>query len=466
MKTLLARVMFFLFTCIVSILVYSNTSNLPGYQYVFFIPLLYGFLMLVTSFSKYIYSNVGLFLFNIVAFIRYIILIYLGALAGFPINRGIVPPSYYIEHSILLMIFEMLISFLTIQILSSRYYAISEHKQLNTVINYKNSNFLKIFIFIAFLIVILYPDLLSKYNLVFNLEDYSEQISTNNGSIHGIFSLIIVFARTLLLVMLINFGKEKYDKTGKIRYVIFSTVVIIVNLLIVTELSRFSILISSISGLYFLNRMFQKQRKIISLVVGISILLSILVVSYYKLIAGSTSNDLARWSETLQAYFSGPKNVAISLIMAENFHINPIVQIFKDNFSSVAGIAGMINQNSNIISYFNFTYYGSYVSRDQIVPLLGQGNFYFGYLGSIIPTVLSTWTMMWLDKKTRIDKNPYKIYVSYFMAAWFGSAMMINWPILFSHFVNTFLFMMIIIQVNNLLKVKPKSNMDKIRRNL
>jgi len=407
-------------------------------------------------------KNIGLLIFNIVAFFRYVILVLVGALSEFPIWRGIPPGPTYIESAILIMFIEMIAVFIFIQIFSKKYYSSAKiQAHYEKVININiNSFVLRLFILLGLISILLFPEITSKFNFVTNIDNFSEY-QRSDFPLFGLFELLFNMARILVVLSIVVYWKRKYESSGKFKYVLYSIGISFLNLLIVTGLSRFSILMSAMASLYFLTKLFNKHKKVIFSSLTTGILFSVTVVSIYKFferdINNSTNyNDLAWWSDTLQMYFSGPKNVAIALTMNDSVNINVIVQILTDLFSSVAGVAGILNPNLSTVGLFNLTYYGSTVSVDQVVPIIGQGVLYFGYIGSCIPSIIAIWLMMIFDKQAALTTNPYSSYAYYFIATWFGATMMVNWTILFSHFINTGVLLMIIIKVNDHLILKKQ----------
>lgn len=460
MKNLFFRMCIFSISIFVTIKVWTQ-NNTNGYENIFLLPLFYGVLILLfPSITRYIKGNAGLLLFNIVAFIRYILTPYIGFLSGFSYWRGLHPTPSYIYNAIWLMLFEMIFVFIFIQIMSKKYYAKS-NKNFNDINeNIKvNSFVLKLFIIVGIIIVIIFPDILLKYSFVISLNEY-EKYQSRDFPFFGMFELIFNLTKIFIVISLVVYCKGKFTLVRKFRYVVLSICIIVLNLLIVTDLSRFSILITTIASLFFLTKLFSNYKKIIEIVVISGLVFSLITVSIFKFLGRENTSDntdftdLNWWGDTLQMYFSGPKNVAIAIAMKDNFDINVFLQIFRDLFSSVAGIAGILDQNINIVSLYNLTYYGSSVSRDQIVPLLGQGLFYFGYVGFFVPAIIAIWLMMYFDKKATNSLNPYSTFVFYYISAWFGASMMLNGVILFSHLINTFIFMIIIIKINNYIITK------------
>jgi hypothetical protein len=455
MKNLSLRIIIFSISILVSIITWVSYLP-PGYEMVSLLPLTYGLLiLLLPSITRTMIKNAGLLIFNIVAFVRYVILIFIGALSGFSIWRGISPGPTYLNSAVLIMFIEMISVFIFMQVMSKRYYSsakiqVSNEKVINVNIN---SFVLRFFILLGVIAVILFPEIISKFRFVTNLDEFTTY-QRNDIPLFGLFELLFNMARILIVLSLVVFWKKRYELTGKTKYILYSIGISLLNLLIVTGLSRFSILISAVASLFFLTKLFVKYKKVIFSSIMTGILFSITIVSIYKFFGRNENNssnysDLAWWSDTLQMYFSGPKNVAIALTMNDSIDINVAIQIIRDLFASVAGIAGILNQNLSTVGLYNLTYYGSTVSVDQIVPVIGQGVFYFGYIGSFIPSIIAVWLMMIFDKKATLTNNPYSSYAYYFIATWFGAAMMVNWTILFSHLVNTFVLLMIIIKVND-----------------
>ncbi|RDW20755.1 hypothetical protein [Oceanobacillus chungangensis] len=113
-------------------------------------------------------------------------------------------------------------------------------------------------------------------------------------------------------------------------------------------------------------------------------------------------------SKTLTAYFSGPQNVAVAIGAAKDYSSLGIAMIPADIFMKIPYLSSffepMFKETTNTI--FNVAYAameGRYIG--QIIPSVGQGYAYFGFLLAPIIPCLAVWIAISFEKRARDTSN-------------------------------------------------------------
>lgn len=100
----------------------------------------------------------------------------------------------------------------------------------------------------------------------------------------------------------------------------------------------------------------------------------------------------SKYAYTLQKYFSGPYNIAKAIDVKESGVIGGITDRIQQFFVDIFYNVYPFSMNSDVKTtayYFNHELYGrDFTVSSQIVPLIGQGYIYFGFILSVLPTCL------------------------------------------------------------------------------
>ena len=135
----------------------------------------------------------------------------------------------------------------------------------------------------------------------------------------------------------------------------------------------------------------------------------------------------------LDMYFAGPAGInnAIGLFNQTNSGLSFFV---PDMVQSMPIVNHWINAKQTTIYTYNL-YVGRLftdTSGDQIIPLVGQGLIYFGYILSPILSMLSVLLIRWSDNKY-LHTSSYPIYLYAFLSVWTAvQAMALDLTIFFS----------------------------------
>lgn len=447
----------FLMALSVFFIMLYNDMNSEVYKYYYCVPLIYGiFIISFKSLTRNI-DSIGMLVLNGIMFIKYIIMPLIQSIEQYTFYRGINPNVINTNRAVLLTIYEMVMILITI-IVFNRFFYKKKHNKQNITIP-KRKFILICFIFIGLGIVFKFPSLVSDYKFVFSDTSLSDEFIISIG-FSGLFKIIISIAKELLVLIIICLFKEKYDKTNKNRYIIWSIIVIGINISISQGLSRWSIMQSGIIYIAILVRIFPEFSKRIMYIFSILLISIFIIMSVNKFFGENitltqASNEMSTgwWTTMLDSYFSGPRNIAIAMETKEalgNLNFDSRVQLLlNDSLRSVGGLSNFVDYNNSTNVYFNNRYYMSFIGKDQIIPIIGQSMIYFGYILSPILSMFFTIFMMWCDRKGRESSDCIKYYIFSIGSIWFARALMLNITILVSHFFNDIILFSLIYFIND-----------------
>ena len=194
-----------------------------GYQYIFFIPIIYLVLFIISkSFHLYSLNYNGIFLLNIFMYIRYII-----STMVVLIKRDFYTPGFYAiavskesnSFAIILIIIEMVSLFITIALFSTKFY---ENKEKNN--NLKTDKYEKkyigvvliLFTIICVILFLKYPNNFLPKKLLISNGNYIE----TETSIDSIKVIANAF-KTIVMGILINNFIYKFQKEQKFKYIFY-----------------------------------------------------------------------------------------------------------------------------------------------------------------------------------------------------------------------------------------------------
>ncbi|MGX7595064.1 hypothetical protein ACWNS2_07450 [Planococcus plakortidis] len=468
---LIWRLLIGISSVLLSILILLDPKLPQELEYFPIVPLLFGLLYTFSNkVSKNLKNNLGLLGLNVMLIVRYFITSFLMWLQGYEVGRGVLPSIDNFEVAVLIMILEMIVIFGIIEFLHRRFYSNSSNS--STEVQF-NKNFVgTIFLLICLGITIIYPQVLNNYSFVFTTVEYQKN-PILNMPFGSLLPLIVQFGIMYLTISIINWNYKKYKQNKSPILVYFSIFIVFLSSSFILGNSRLGILIPMITGMFLLNRIFPEYSKKIYSLFGIfaAIILTIsTMVKQFKVESIDQLNiGLSAFNESsaslFQSYFSGVHNIAIAVKARELFKLDiDLETILSDLFSSVMLLSDFFYSNFGAVNMFNYSFYNSSISTDQILPMLGQGYLYFGFIFSPVFSALVVLFMMYFDKKCRESKTVFEVYIYAYIAIRFGFYFMSNAVILVSFFTNYFLLLLLLILINKKIvfssKVKAKKSLS------
>ncbi|SFC10626.1 hypothetical protein SAMN04488102_10365 [Alkalibacterium subtropicum] len=376
------------FICILSSVLIWFFQNYHGYELLYTQPLLY-LIVFIFVYSTIIFEdNTRLFFIILsgVSAIRYVLLPLLISFTEYYGGRSIVEPSSdSFFKAILLMNYELLITALFIKIMEVR-----RNSKINTTdSNIKNQTFkldhhhIGYIFFILFTLIgiTFFPSVLSFINII-----VPSSLSNNvePSFIQNFILYCIIVSKQLIFIMLLKRMYKKYKLKKNRIYISISFIISLVNIFIYFGTNRSDIIISAIVSFLLLYKLFGKIVKKY-IIVGLVILFFLVAIvsgarNYISISNGS--NSIIDITDTFQVYTGGVYNVAIAIETKDYFpSSNDLSVLFFDIFRPMIGVNLLVKNlpfsYSNI--FYNKRMWLNVDRRSQIIPMIGQGNLFFGF---------------------------------------------------------------------------------------
>lgn len=392
------RVVVFLLSIIATFYVTYNVSY-PGFEEIYLLPITYG-VVFVFFISPVLFKNTNIFLvvFTAVSFTRYVILPFLIVYTGLYGGRSNIPPvSSSVELALRLMVYEVIVIsivvFFTFRKYSPKLFTYNFRVKLP-----KNYFIYILFFSVTAFLVILNPSVLESFYFIIppdNIEGFGAE---NAFTSIAFYSLVI--SKYLIYLVIISFFYKKYLLTANNIYIFLSFIVTLINIFIVFGDNRADFVITTIVSLILFYKLYPKQSKIASIIILLSLILITGFISDHRdnVRYSDGVNPILDLTNTLQVYLGGPYNVAISV---ETANLNPeardILHFGYDILRPTLGPNIILKNIDYKMSsdYFNERIFFS-DHKSQIIPIIGQGYFFFGFIFSPIIHILFIFLVRYL----------------------------------------------------------------------
>ena len=267
-------------------------------------------------------------------------------------------------------------------------------------------------------------------------------IMTNKNALQSLMNILWqVLSMFLYIAVLFRIRHMKISETIRVSAsCMFSFIFILLAFIDQTGLSRWYTILTSSSCICSLLALYPKKKVSILTSMCMPVILLVLLATLIKngdYVTGSgdyMSSLKAILNPTeLDMYFAGPAGInnAIGLFNQTNSGLSFFV---PDMVQSMPIVNHWINAKQTTIYTYNL-YVGRLftdTSGDQIIPLVGQGLIYFGYILSPILSMLSVLLIRWSDNKY-LHTSSYSIYLYAFLSVWTAvQAMALDLTIFFS----------------------------------
>lgn len=461
-KNFIFKILIVLGSLFVSIYMYHNTANDSIYKNYFLIPLLYGICILVSRKLDFFNFNFpGALILNYTTVIKYLIMPLIMCLGNYYSWLGTMPSSKNVNYAILLTIIEM-ISIIFVS--NYLFYRESKNKKIIYEIKPLKSEIIHFaFIILGILVFIFIPETFADYRFIFDTNDLATTIKVD-FEFSGIFKTMFIFARYSLIILFINyFYKRNLKKKSKIN-IFMSFVPVILNCLYISNLSRINIFVPlfTFSILIFLLFSEKSERKLIIKLLFIALISSTVFMSALKFFGEGRGNegkenDISWWGDTLNMYFSGPKETAIGVKandLVENVYgWKRFELIINDALSNVIGFSNFTN-NNNSTTLYNYVYFSGPIAVCQIVPNIVEGYYYFGLIFCFIWPNIFVYLCFFFNKKAQSAKTLDLKFSYLYSSIYCGMVLMINSTMIIGNIINVTLLFVLISKINNKLKLK------------
>lgn len=364
-------------------------------------------------------------------------------------------PSYNTS-VIIMMVIEITACFVTLGFLSRRQYNSNLQKNEDLELN-ENYLFIYILLFIM-LAYIFASNTFSKINFILSIGDYVDKYINNNEelSISSLGGALFMPFKVLLALTIIQkvYSSGIRDKLKKWLYL----AVIVSSSSFIIGLSRFSLIQFTVPILAFITILIsKKEAKDLVRYSYVTIFVALLLASLAKFSRygnEATTNDLIEAS-LLNAYFSGPDNVATGLAAYDAMtHLNRLFFLFNDTLQNVPILSKITSDDYKLNIVYNKQFYGHSLYADQIVPLDTSGLFHIGWVG------IPFYYCLFLIIALYFERLSYKSYRFFYKYIWvslsiaFSYIFMMNVSSFYSSLSSTILFLLIPFFLLNFFKVR------------
>lgn len=410
-----------------TLIIMSDLKNYSNYSFLAFLPLGFGIVICIFLDVYFkAFENLGIAILVGTYYLRMVIIpsiMRLGSYSSYSINEYV---SNNINIGIILMIYEFFIVLMSLHFVikfrnDKKIKVKNNERTLNNLDNIKIPRSLKviiiIMIFALLACLILYPDLKynfhaiiqKKYNKIQSVINYHRMLNSVPGIIYWPFMYIADIVRLVLPIILL-ISIKKYVEKGFFENlaILISLIIVMISGFIVTEEVAISIHIC-VALIIAITYIYPKSGKIIyrlGIIVGIPIIFLAIVLKVGGDIS-SVSDLMGELSKITQAYFSGPINVGASISMNKN---NFFMYIPGDILKNIAFLGYFFQDMETTTRLFNTAYFGDIGRYDQIIPLIGQGYFYFGFIMGPLLSVVFSITAFKFANRIDLENNILKKY--------------------------------------------------------
>ncbi len=231
-------------------------------------------------------------------------------------------------------------------------------------------------------------------------------------------SYLLMIIKQIIFILVIYFLKNKY-KVNKNPIILFLVLLsLVINIGIFSGTNRSDVLLTALVSFLVVLKLFPIKLVKASLIIGsislVFLISQITEVRNFSSISRGQSEVIDR-TDFLQAYLGGPYNVAIALETKTYYpEAKKPEVLFFDVFRPMLGFNMLVKDlpynYSNI--YFNRRMFLN-DNRSQILPMIGQGNLYFGYIFSPIFLVVFIFIAYYL---LRVLKKSGNLFIFYFFS--------------------------------------------------
>lgn len=380
-----------------------------NYYLMFMQPILF-LVFYYISYRKILFSRKSVFklALGVAIFIRYVIMPFLNGIVGYSTWSPNVPSYSDYTLAQIMMMGEIIIITIVFKISNSAAKDINDDK---IIIDNRSDVLLVLFTIVSLLLFFILKDRLGiNLHIIVPNEDTA---FFGESNMKQILMLLFNVAKAFSFLFILKKVFIKKKKT------IFDIIIVLVfgafNVLVYTGTNRMQLIISFICSIYLIVAVFPKLKKKMLVVALFSLLIIIPAVSSFRKSELLTPDStVGSYSQLANSYLGGVDNVAISVETSDAYpQYRNFGNFIYDMFRGVLGVNVLLKDNtSNILSsdLYNNVYFGHGNNLSQIIPIAGQGYYYFGIVGFWIIELFFLIVGIKLEK---IFKKTTNIYLKY-----------------------------------------------------
>lgn len=304
--------------------------------------------------------------------------------------------------------------------------------------------FFVVLIVAAVIILIIHPHVLGKFSFSFmDSDEYT--LSRVSTGLSGVESVIFNLGKLMLPVVVCIFLNRR-NISENVKYYLSFALLIVFNGVFISGTSRNSAIIPAVAGMYTLITLFPQYKKR-SLILSFGFIAAVVVsLSLLKAAAlGSSSfNSINGFINYLSVYFSGPESTKVSVDTYKIFGTASFSTRLADIFGNLPGLSSRFDLENRTSTFYNIIYYSGASNRSKIIPMVGQGLMHFGYVFSVVPSILCLIAMAHFDTMTKRTVNLTGVFIVSYAAVRCAMSMMSNFSILFSAFYSVIIPLLVL----------------------
>ncbi len=309
-----------------------------------------------------------------------------------------------IPYAVLLLVYEQLAIFLAVYYFAPKIKAhlsnknIREYDISKTHLNWFIIILSLIALFVAVLLIV-YPQLSATYSfgMVGNEEDtialirrrirMDEEVPGIPRNLFRLLAEILRWGSPIIVTL-----KLYMSKLQNWLKILLSLAVTVGVALLVSETVATSLFIV-VSVFFLMYKLYRGHGSGVIVVAFVAAAIAAAAALLIKSVVDGSELNLGGIAQILQAYLSGPDNVAIAAMIEE-----PVTaeQILGDTFGFIPLVMYFFQELPNTRELFNFTFFGNSELQTQIIPMISQGARYFTpFLAPIFSIIVVRLALVW-----------------------------------------------------------------------
>ncbi|HCY7991496.1 TPA: oligosaccharide repeat unit polymerase [Staphylococcus aureus] len=256
------------------------------------------------------------------------------------------------------------------------------------VLNHSKDTIYKLFIVINILFLFIVFDNVSFLGIG------HKDTTDNQSQLVTLLTISIYISKYLVMGYIIRYFYMKYKSKNNKVYLFYTVFWILIISSIFVGNNRTDAILPILSTFTLLNYLYKNKMRIYNLIISFFMFISIYIISIlrntfdYKI----TESISGLITDNIQVYIAGVYNVALSLEVHSISEKNEFLTFFYDLIRPFLGLnllwrSETIKTSSEL---FNFKIFGVSNHVTQIIPLIGQFNHAFGWLGIPISVAVIT----------------------------------------------------------------------------
>ena len=327
---------------------------------------------------------------------------------------------YYVYNHITEAVLLQVLEIVTVSIFL---YSLSNHREkrtqnIFTVSPHRLSwRILLFFCFAGFVLVAMYPQFLYKFQPVFLDKEAYYALQDLGATVKGSMNLYIyhlgywiVTLTKLLLVYVLIYILYRITHGGNWFSLIVSFVVVLVSCLFTTS-DRAATVYTAIAGLILIYKLYVKHRVFVSRFSTLFTVGGVFIIFLYGAIFKS-DDAISEVGYKLNAYFAGTLNVAACFDMSDSKLFETLMGDVLRNIPLVVGF--FVNLPMSYLEFNRALGYDA-TYNSQILPVIGQGYYYFGVIGAVLFPIIMFKIAYFFYNHIRYSRDSFE-YFSYLIA--------------------------------------------------